>query len=131
MKIYARIIATTAAVLAISGCAHHVAQQQAATPAQEAALEQIKATYNAGQYAETAQQVGLSVDLQTAPRDMHIEALKLQAFSYCLLKDTQRCKRSFDRLVQRYPDFDLPAAEKQHPMWGPVFEQAKTQGKQS
>lgn len=131
MKPYLRIIATAATALVMSGCASMATQEQTATPAQKEAFEQIKASYDAGQYAQTAQQVGLSVDLQTAPRDMHIEALKLQAFSYCLLKDTSRCKRSFDRLVQRYPEYDLPAAEKQHPMWGPVFEQAKAQGKQS
>jgi len=111
----------------LAACAHQSGSSpQAATPVQERAMAQAREAYQAGRYADVAQQVGLSADLQTAPREMHIEALKLQAFSYCLLEDTRRCERSFSRLQARYPDYELSAAERQHPMWGPVYEQVKS-----
>jgi hypothetical protein len=95
------------------------------TSEQRQALAQLRRDYDAGEYATVARTVGLSVTLQTAAPAINKEALKLQAFSYCLLKDTQRCRRSFDRLLQIYPDFELEPAESQHPMWGPIFQQAQ------
>jgi hypothetical protein len=97
----------------------------AASAAQQQALADLEQDYNAGQYANVAQTVGLSVTLQTAPPSVHRPAMKLQAFSYCLQSNTYQCKRSFDKLLQRYPDFDLAPSERDHPMWGPVFAEAK------
>ncbi|WP_017523402.1 TssQ family T6SS-associated lipoprotein [Pusillimonas noertemannii] len=121
-----RLLAATLGGLLLASCAHQAGiGAQPATPAQEQALAEIRTAYEAGRYAQVAQQVGLSADLQTAPRDMHIEALKLQAFSYCLLDDARRCERSFSRLAARYPDYELPESERRHPMWGPVYEKTK------
>jgi len=118
------------ASLFLAACAHQTGGgSETATPAQEQAMEQVRSDYEAGRYADVARQVGLSVDLQTSPREMHIEALKLQAFSYCLLQEKSRCERSFSRLLARYPDYELPPAERSHPMWGPVYEQAKAGGR--
>ena len=113
---------TLLASLLLSACAGPSVQESAA---QRQALSALEQDYNAGHYQQVAQTVGLSVELQTAPPSIQVPALKLQAFSYCLLKNTVQCKRSFEKLLQRYPDFDLPEAERSHPMWGPVFKQAK------
>ncbi len=122
MNHYLTLIAL-ASCLALASCAHRPVEE----PQMTQALDDVRAAYQAGRYAEVTQLVGLSVDLQTAPPALHTEALKLQAFSYCLLNDAARCKRSFDRLLNRYPAFDLAAAESRHPMWGPVFQQAKNE----
>ncbi|RTZ41548.1 hypothetical protein EKL30_13320 [Candidimonas sp. SYP-B2681] len=124
MKLYVALVGI-ATCLNLVSCAQRPIDGPAVTRAQSQAIEEVRLAYEAGRYAEVAQRVGLSVDLQTAPPALHLEALKLQAFSYCLLNDTGRCKQSFNRLLNRYPTFDLAAAERQHPMWGPVFQQAK------
>lgn len=111
--------------LVLSACAHGPHDPAAATPAQKEALASLEQDYNAGNYANVAQTVGLSVELQSAPPSVQIPALKLQAFSYCLQNNTIQCKRSFERLLQRYPDFELAETERSHPMWGPVFTEAK------
>lgn len=114
------------ASIALSACAIDATHSnRAATPAQQQALAELEDDYNAGRYAEVARTVGLSVDLQSAPPSVQLPALKLQAFSYCLQDKTIQCERSFNRLLQRYPDFDLAPSERGHPMWGPVFAQAK------
>src|SRR3546814_3467778 len=98
-------MATLLAALVLSACAqgpHDPAA--AATPAQKEALASLEQDYNAGNYANVAQTVGLSVELQSAPPSVQIPALKLQAFSYCLQSNTIQCRRSFDRLLQRHPD---------------------------
>ncbi len=118
-------LAALALLLAVNGCGHLPSATTPETPEQQQALQDLQHDYDAGDYANVARTVGLSVPLQTAPPSINIQALKLQAFSYCLLNNPQRCRRSFDRLLQRYPDFELDPAERQHPMWGPVFQQAK------
>jgi hypothetical protein len=124
MKLYV-VLVGIATCMTLVGCAHRPIDGPAVTQAQSHAIEDLRLAYEAGRYAEVAQRVGLSVDLQTAPPTLHVEALKLQAFSYCLLNDAGRCKQSFNRLLKRYPTFDLAATESQHPMWGPVFQRAK------
>lgn len=109
--------------LVLSACAHTPGQQASETQIQ--ALESVRQSYDAGLYAEVAREVGLSVELQSAPVAQRVEALKLQAYSYCLLEDRQRCERSFSRLLALDPVYELPANERHHPMWGPVFEQAR------
>jgi hypothetical protein len=112
--------------LALSACAVHPnGPDTVATPAQQQALAELEQDYSAGNYAQVARTVGLSAALQTAPPSVYIPAMKLQAFSYCLQKITYQCERSFDRLLERYPDFDLAPSERNHPMWGPVFSKAK------
>ncbi|NYT86481.1 TssQ family T6SS-associated lipoprotein [Pollutimonas harenae] len=118
-------MAALLAALLVSACAHGPDTSTAATPAQKEALAALEQDYNAGNYAQVAQTVGLSVELQSAPPSIQIPALKLQAFSYCLQNNTVQCRRSFDRLLQRYPDFELAETESSHPMWGPVFTEAK------
>lgn len=118
-------LCAAAASLVLSACAVNMGDTTP-TEEQQQALIELEQDYNAGNYAQVAQTVGLSVALQTAAPTVHIKALKLQAFSYCLQDSAYQCKRSFDRLLQQYPAFDLTASERDHPMWGPVFAKAKT-----
>lgn len=112
-----------AGALLLSACAQTSGLQ--ASDAQLHALESVRQSYESGQYADVTREVGLSVELQSAPTTQRVEALKLQAYSYCLLDDKQRCERSFSRLLALDPAFELPPNERHHPMWGPVFEQAR------
>jgi hypothetical protein len=54
-----------------------------------------------------------------------IEANKYLAFSYCVTNRRTLCRRSFDRVLTIDPAFALKPAEAGHPLWGPVFVQAR------
>jgi len=68
--------------------------------------------------------------LQAAPAGIGTEALKYSAFSYCVSERYAACRQAFDRLLAIEPDFALRASERAHPMWGPVFDQAKAASEQ-
>lgn len=64
-------------------------------------------------------------DIHGAPLAMRLEALKYIAFSYCVTQHPGDCRHAFDTALAIDPDFALGKGEGGHPMWGPVFEQAK------
>ena len=126
MKKTLRLLSVPATALLLSACANQGGfGSEKATAEQQQAIQEVRNAYEAGRYKEVTETVGISLPLQSSTREINIEALKLQAFSYCLLKDTRRCERSFARILVRYPDFELSASESQHPMWAPAYERAK------
>jgi hypothetical protein len=98
------------------------------TPPRQAAqyqLQQVREAYDAGRYGEVIRTVSTSEDLNTAQAAVRIEALKLQAFSYCTSNYRQLCQDAFSRILAIDSSFDLTAAERGHPVWGPAFRDAK------
>ncbi|CAM3855281.1 Type VI secretion protein [Bordetella bronchialis] len=104
--------------LAASGCA-------TTSPAARQALQTVRDQYMAGDYGAVIRTVATSETLAAAPDDTRVEALKLQAYSYCLTRYTRLCEDGFLRILRIEPSFRLPANESGHPMWGPVFEHAR------
>jgi hypothetical protein len=51
--------------------------------------------------------------------------LRLLAFSYCVTSQRALCKNQFSTLLSIAPDFELSRGEAGHPLWGPVFKEAK------
>ncbi|MCC2596542.1 TssQ family T6SS-associated lipoprotein [Pusillimonas sp. MFBS29] len=123
-------LCTLLAAMMLSACAHSP-DPTAATSEQRQALADLELDYSAGNYAKVAQTVGLSVELQSAPPTVRMQALKLQAFSYCLQEKAAQCERSFERLLKQHPDFELTESERNHPMWGPAYTRARDHAAQS
>jgi Tfp pilus assembly protein PilF len=69
--------------------------------------------------------------MQAAPDAIRLEALKYTAFSYCVMENYAACRHAFDQSLAIDRDFDLRKSERSHPMWGPVFDDAKTASEQS
>jgi hypothetical protein len=65
-------------------------------------------------------------EIQGANAATRTSALKYTAFSYCVTQRPAPCRQAFDRALRIDPDFALAPGEEGHPMWGPVFEKAKT-----
>jgi hypothetical protein len=63
--------------------------------------------------------------MQAAPDAIRLEALKYTAFSYCVMENYAACRHAFDQSLDIDRDFELRKSERSHPMWGPVFDQAK------
>lgn len=57
------------------------------------------------------------------------QSLKYLAFSYCVTGQRSLCKAQFVGLLKIAPEFQLSRAESGHPLWGPVFKEARAAGK--
>jgi len=64
-------------------------------------------------------------EVRSSPSPIRVEALKYIAFSYCVTRDLPDCRHAFDAALAIDADFELGTGEGGHPMWGPVFDQAK------
>jgi hypothetical protein len=53
------------------------------------------------------------------------DSLKYLAFSYCVTGQKALCKAQFVALLKISPEFVLSRAEGGHPLWGPVFKEAR------
>ena len=86
-----------------------------------AALRQGVVAFDMGEYgrAESKLNEGFKLGLTNTP-DL-LRGYKTQAFVYCITARTAQCERSFDAAFSINKKFNLTAAERQHPIWGPVF----------
>lgn len=117
------VVAIAAVMITLAGCAAPGGAKP--SPEQAAELESVKSAYAAGRYGEVIRDVARSNTLATAPTPVRVEALKLQAFSYCMNDYAQLCQDSFERILQMDPSFELSPSEAGHPQWGPVYARAR------
>ena len=94
-------------------------------PAPPAALTDGIALYNKGSYSAAIKRFTNTPEIWSADIATQTEALKYMAFSYCVTSRKKLCRQQFDKALKLDPGFDLTAGEKGHPLWGPVFNQAK------
>ena len=113
----------------IGGSAKNDGSSRSATPEQTAALDKLRTTYGSGQYGDVIREVARSDVLASAPRDMVVESMKLQAFSYCLTGHPALCTDQFSRILSLKPDFRLQGAEQGHPQWQRAFDQAQAKAR--
>lgn len=101
----------------------HPRAEQVASRGSRALREGI-ALYNDGDYNAAIRRLS-SDDLDGAPVATRVKALKYTAFSYCVTSRTSQCRQAFEKALRLDPKFDLAPGEHGHPLWGPVFAQAK------
>lgn len=90
-------------------------------------LERAQQAYDEGDYAKaisTLKSGGVSV-FEGAEPATRLDAMKLEAFSYCVANQVPECRAQFRKILDAFPSFDLSVAERKHPVWGPAFEAAK------
>lgn len=122
MSLAARLISPALALL-LTACAQTQNKPVAVfSPAAEAELEQIRSAFNEGDYSAVIRQVGRSSTLPASAPNQYSEALKLQAFSFCVREYTFLCEERFKQALAVDPSFTLAQAERGHPTWGPVYE---------
>ncbi len=80
--------------------------------------------YESGDYVGAIRSLNAS-ELADADPSTRIEAEKYLAFSYCLTDRRTLCREAFDRALAMDPAFRLQPAEAGHPLWGPVYLQAR------
>ena len=80
--------------------------------------------YDAGDFVGAIRALN-APEIAQSSRATRVEAGKYLAFSYCVTNRRTLCRKTFDRVLAIDPDFDLQPAEAGHPLWGPVFVQAR------
>lgn len=88
------------------------------------------AKYNDGNFAE-AIKVFKEPSFDRAWPELRYRSMKYLAFSYCVSGNGVQCKKIFVDLLKLEPSFDLSSAERGHPLWGPVFQEAKAEASKS
>ncbi|MGN6260217.1 MAG: TssQ family T6SS-associated lipoprotein [Ralstonia sp.] len=104
--------------LGTGGCATTSPTQSMA----RALVDSAQVAYSAGDYARTISLLGHAPEIDSANADTRIEAHKLLAFSYCVTNRVALCRSEFAKILDINPRFELTAAERGHPVWGPAFE---------
>ena len=82
------------------------------------------AFYNDGKFANAIRVFREPVFDRAWP-ELRVRSLRYLAFSYCVSDQLPQCRKSFAEILKLQPDFTLTAAERGHPIWGPVFVQVQ------
>ena len=124
-------IAACAAILA--GCAGMPAAEPkppvpaspASPAADQVALKEGIDLYNKGDFNGAIKRLGAAEITSGGSKPRQLEALKYQAFSYCVTSRKTLCGKQFEKALKLDPAFDLAPGEHGHPLWGPVFTRLK------
>jgi hypothetical protein len=85
--------------------------------------------YEKGDYKGAIRKLQSAKDAASDASAIQQNSLKYLAFSYCVTGQKALCKVQFVSLLKMTPEFQLSRAEAGHPLWGPVFKEAKVGGK--
>jgi len=80
--------------------------------------------YDNGEYLAAIKKFQ-SPEMSKAWPELRVRTLKYLAFSYCVTDQLQACQQAFYDAIQISPQFKLQPSEKDHPIWGPVFQKAE------
>ena len=93
--------------------------------ANERALVAAVESYDRGEFPSAIRQLTPMVTDGSLDPSQLLRALKALAFSQCSVNAVTACRQSFERAFKADPTFDLAAAERGHPIWGPQFLRAR------
>lgn len=93
----------------------------------ERALSSGLASYENGQYSAATKQLQYALNSGLAFNSDRVTAYKYLAFVYCVTDRRKQCKSAFKNALAINSDLELSAAEAGHPLWGPVFREAKAE----
>jgi len=134
-----RLLPLVLAASALTGCAtlanlpffgsHDESQRSAGKgPSRDqVALREGIRLYHDGDFNGAIKRLS-SNDIANGSVRTRVTALKYTAFSYCVTSRQKQCKQSFEKALKLDPSFDLAPGEHGHPLWGPVFARARSDG---
>jgi hypothetical protein len=107
------------------GRAHPRAENLPAPKEQSALREGIR-LYNDGDFNGAIRRLSSS-EVTGGSMRTRLTALKYTAFSYCVTSRQAQCRQAFEKALKLDPSFQLAPGERGHPLWGPVFEKARSE----
>lgn len=124
----ARLFVALALVLltaCASGPARQIGLSRLAVGEAEKILLAGIAHYEDGNYGRAIRDLLHALDLGLRFTSDTVQAHKHLAFIHCVSGRPGPCRSAFDAALQLDPGFELTKAEAGHPMWGPVFAEAR------
>jgi hypothetical protein len=100
---------------------------QPARPKPEQLLAEGSELYEKGDYKAAIRKLVTVRDSAEVTPLTKQSSLRLLAFSYCVTSQRALCKNQFSTLLAIAPEFQLSRGEAGHPLWGPVFKEAKSE----
>lgn len=98
---------------------------QAAPTAGQTQLANGVRLYENADFVGAIRQLQGASDIWVDSPEVRMNAYKYLAFSYCVTNRRAACRQAFESLLKIDPDFELLPTEAGHPIWGPVFRQAR------
>ncbi len=86
-------------------------------------------SYENGQYQGAAKHLQSALNNGLTFKSDQVTAYKYLAFVYCVTDRRKQCRTAFKEALEINPDLQLGAAEAGHPVWGPVFREARLEQK--
>jgi hypothetical protein len=83
------------------------------------------ALYDSGDYRGAQRKLLAAQNAASETSMTKQTSMKMLAFTYCLTNQRAPCRQQFNNLLKLNPKFELTKSEAGHPLWGPVFVQAK------
>ncbi len=126
----ARMILLAAVISALAGCATQPMRDLRAMfkPSKGYhALQLGMQQFEDGGYDDAARHLQLAIDMGLSPVE-RAEAHKYLAFIHCASGREATCRDEFRRAIANDPQFSLDAAERGHPVWGPVYASVRAAG---
>lgn len=80
--------------------------------------------YEEGNYKVAKRRLQFALE-EGLDRPDRVKAHKYLAFIACVSSQPMTCREEFSIALELDPKFELSAAEAGHPIWGPVFKNAK------
>jgi hypothetical protein len=102
-------------------------EPQPARPKPEQLLAEGNELYEKGDYKAAIRKLVTVRDSAEVMPLTKQSSLRLLAFSYCVTSQRALCKNQFSTLLAIAPEFQLSRGEAGHPLWGPVFKEAKSE----
>lgn len=81
--------------------------------------------YESGDYKGAQRRLSSAANTLNDSSPNKQASMKLLAFTFCLTNQKLQCRKQFNTLLALNPKFELTKSEAGHPLWGPVFVQAK------
>ena len=98
-------------------------RSEASEPGRAKLAEGVE-SYDAGDFGSAIRALN-APEIEQSDTATRVEAGKYLAFTYCVTNRRTLCRKTFDRVLALDPAFALKPAEAGHPLWGPVFVQAR------
>jgi Tfp pilus assembly protein PilF len=84
-------------------------------------------SYEDGNYQTAARYLQNALNKGLAFKSDQVTAHKYLAFVFCVSDRKEKCREQFKEARDIDPDFELSAAEADHPIWGPVFREVQAE----
>jgi Tfp pilus assembly protein PilF len=93
----------------------------------EQALSSGLKSYENGHYQAAAKYLQSALNDGLTFKSDRVTAHKYLAFIHCVSYRKKQCREQFKEAMEINPDFELSAAEADHPIWGPVFREVQAE----